>query len=196
MIRRSFLLSVVLLFISLISHAFERVECMGRPDGSVYIFKTIPGERRGLDVRIFHGWQFSEHSLPGIPIGIEEDFLNARYRTRTAQGRQSAIAGFSPMERLIFDMSTVFHYRFTDCDLADVRVRCREESPINVGNAWIHHVEFFFDARREDDTDADEVFTIGIKGRSVADDLAFSSGRRYVRYGDYSQCLYLDRDGW
>lgn len=196
MIRIGFLLSIVIPFIGLTANAFERVECMSRPDGSVYIFKSIPGQPDGLDVRIYHGWQFSEHSLPGIPIGIEDDFLNARYNTRTAAARARAIAGFSPLERLIFNMDTVFHHRFAGCELGEASVSCRETGPIKVGRAWISDVEFFFDTRLDRDRDTAAVYTVGIRGKSAVSGLAFSSGRRYFKYGDASQCLYLHENDW
>lgn len=189
-------LSILAMLGSVGSYAFERVECMDRPDGSVYIFKRIPDQKDSLDVRIYHGRQFTRYSLPGIPIGIEEDYLNTRYDTRTPEARRRAIADFSPLERLIFNMDIVFHHEFRGCEISAGTVNCLEEGPIKVGKVWISEVKFFFDTRSGDDVDAEAVYTIGIKGESTASGLEFASGRHYFRYGDYSQCRYLHQDGW
>lgn len=177
-------------------HAFERVECMDRPDGSVYIFKRVADRPGDLDVRIYHGWQYGRYNLPGLPIGVEQDFLNARYDVRTAGERQAAIAAFTPLERLIFDMDVVFDHRFRDCELSDTHVRCHAGAPTKIGSEWISGLEFFFDARSSDRFGADAVFTVGIRGESTWGGVEFSSGRQYYRYGRFSQCLYLDTAHW
>ena len=120
MIKRAARPLVALLIACQGVHAFERVECMDRPDGSVYIFKRVADRPRDLEVRIYHGWQYGRYNLPGLPIGVEEDFLNTRYDVRTPGEREAAIAAFTPLERLIFEMDVVFHHRFRDCELGAV----------------------------------------------------------------------------
>jgi hypothetical protein len=195
MIKEAVVSSGIVLFSCLSAHAFERIECMDRPDGSVYQMKSIADRPGSVDVRIYHGWQFGRHRLPGLPIGIENDFLNARYDTRTARDRQEAIAAFTPLERLIFNMDIVFHHQFDDCDVSDGNVNCRAYRPVRVGREWISDLEFFFRAR-EGTGDADTVYTVGIRGESTYSGIVFSSGRRYFQYGRYNQCLYLARDHW
>lgn len=196
MLRLALMLSNMVLFSCLNAHAFQRVECMDRPDGSVYILKRISDQPASLDVRIYHGWQYGEYRLPGLPIGIEEDFLNTRYEILTAEDREQAIASFTALERLIFNMDIVIHHRFEHCDLSDIKVACRAREPVKIGRAWISELEFFFDARRRPNSDSEVVYTVGLRGESTRTGLAFSSGRRYFRYGSFSQCLYLQENDW
>jgi len=196
MFKEAVILSNIVLFACIDSHAFERVECMDRPDGSVYILKRVPGREDALDVRIYHGWQYGRYRLPGLPIGIEKDFLNTRYITRTARDRKAAIAAFTPLEQLIFNMDIVFHHEFDNCVLSDRKVICRAGQPTKIGREWISGLEFFFNAESGNDVDADAVYAVGIRGESARTGMAFSSGRLYVRYGGFSQCLYLRENDW
>lgn len=196
MLKEALVVTSIMLFSCPKALAFERVECMDRPDGSVYILKRIAGLHNVLDVRIYHGWQYGEHRLPGLPIGVEEDFLNARYVTRTARDREAAIAAFTPLENLIFNMDIVFHHRFNDCELDGEKIVCRARSPVKIGREWISELEFFYRTNSGARIDADVVYTVGIRGASTRTGLRFSSGRRYFRYGRFSQCLYLQSDDW